>query len=211
MTLNYFKTVYRIEGRFPNHPIVKVVVAIYIAAIAIAFILLGCEPAVDPTRQFLVRKGEHYASPKVSESLQSNTLAFDARFNESAIYNLGDNSLQSDKNKLMGFCDCNSMVHENSARFAWQWFNNQLEIYAYCYVNGTRMEQFVGVVQLNEYNHYQIERNNDAYVFTLNNEPSVAIKRGGTCNAGLYYKLWPYFGGHIAAPHDVIIDIKTIY
>jgi len=178
----------------------------------IALVLLfGCEPAIDPVRQFVIRKGDHYASPTVSETMQSQKLIFETRFDESAIYNFNDLSIQSDKNKLMGFCDCNSLPHENSARFAWQWFNNQLEIYGYCYVNGDRQEKFIGVINLNRYNHFELELKQNEYVFRLNGEEPITMKRGTTCNTGAYFKLWPYFGGHVAAPHDVTIDIKPTY
>lgn len=178
----------------------------------VSFALLlaqGCEPQAEPIKTFVVRHGEHYAYPRVIGSLQSRTLTFDARFNETAIYNLGDPALQSNKNKLLGFSDCNSPHHENSARFAWQWFNERLEVYAYCYANGERLEKFVGIVDLNELNHYHIEIKDDHYAFILNNEPPVCMKRGDTCERGVYYMLWPYFGGHIAAPHDIQIFIRV--
>ena len=174
-------------------------------------LMFSCEPAADPTRQFITYKGDHYSWPKLTESLQNKALAFEAKFNPTAIYDFQDESIQSDKNKLMGFCDCNSTVHENSARFAWQWFNNRLEIYAYTYVNGERQEQFIGVVEINEYNHYELALEDSHYVFKLNNNEPVYMERAKVCLTGVYLKLWPYFGGHIAAPHDVVIDIKAIY
>lgn len=183
----------------------------FVVWLAAIFLLASCEPRIDPTRQFITYKGDHYSWPRLSESLQSQILKFEARFNETAKYDFGDQSLQSDKNKLMGFCDCNSAPHENSARFAWQWFNNRLEIYAYCYANGVREEKFIGVVDINSYNHYEIEFTADQYLFRLNNQPAVTMKRGSACSQGAYFKLWPYFGGHVAAPHDVIIDIKPEY
>ncbi len=177
---------------------------------AFAFLFAqGCEPEVEVIRMFVTRKGEHYAHPRMVESLQSRTLAFDAMFTETAIYNFGDPALQSNKNKLLGFSDCNSLHHENSARFAWQWFNERLEIYAYCYANGERVEKFVGIVDLGQFNHYRIEIKDDHYAFILNNEPPVHIKRGNTCERGVYHMLWPYFGGHVAAPHDVQIFIRA--
>ncbi len=177
----------------------------------VIFLFTRCEPAVDPVREFITYKGDHYSWPKLTESMQIRKLVFEARFNETAKYDLGDPAAQSDKNKLMGFCDCNSLVHENSARFAWQWFNNRLEIYGYCYVNGDRQEKFIGVVELNSYNHYELEMADGEYVFRLNDLPTVSMKRGSSCRTGVYFKLWPYFGGHVPAPHDVIIDIKPIY
>lgn len=177
--------------------------------IAFAFLLAqGCEPEEEFIRIFITRKGEHFAHPRVVESLQGRTLEFDAMFTETAIYNFGDPALQSNKNKLLGFSDCNSLHHENSARFAWQWFNERLEVYAYCYANGERVEKFVGVVDLGEFNHYRIEIREDQYAFVLNDEPPVYITRGNTCERGEYYMLWPYFGGHIPAPHDVQIFIR---
>lgn len=183
----------------------------YTLLILISMVSWACEPEFDMYRHFITPKGEHYAAPRIVESLQSNTLTFDAIFDESAVYDFNDDALQTNKNKLMGFADCNSLHHENSARFAWQWYNNQLEIFAYCYVNGERVEEFVGVVELHQVNRYEIELTNNAYIFRLNNEATVSIPRGNTCDKGVYYKLWPYFGGSVPAPHDVHIAVKTIY
>jgi hypothetical protein len=177
-------------------------------------ILLGvtaCEDRLIPTRTFIIRKGAHFSSTRVSESLQSDVLEFYASFDETAIYDLGDQALQSSKNKLLGFSDCNSLHHENSARFAWQWFNNRLEIYAYCYVNGDRIEQYIGTVGIGEKNKYAIRLMPDHYEFRLNDQDVVKIDRANTCNTGFYYMLWPYFGGAIPAPHDIVIVIQRIY
>ena len=168
----------------------------------------SCEEEADLSRSFVVREGEHYASPRMVQTLQSNTLTFTAKFNETAIYHFDDASYQDSKNKLLGFSDCNSLHHENSARFAWQWYNEQLEIYAYCYVNGAREEKFIGAVKLHEENRYQLKVVGDSYMFQLNNQEPVYIKRGNVSNKGLYYMLWPYFGGTIPAPHDVHIALK---
>lgn len=172
--------------------------------------LLSCEPAPEDlfVRHFVIPKGKHYATPRLVEMLQSDRLIFTAKFDASAIYEFGDESLQSNKNKLLGFADCNSMHHENSARFAWQWFNNQLEIYAYCYVNSERVENYVGTVNINEVNRYAIQLTDSHYVFYLNGEEAVRVDRANRCDKGVYYMLWPYFGGSQPAPHDVRIDIS---
>ena len=171
----------------------------------------GCEEEADLSRTFIVREGEHYASPRVVQTLQSNTLTFRAKFNETAVYQFDDKGQQDSKNKLLGFSDCNSLHHDNSARFAWQWFNNRLEIFAYCYVNGERKEKFIGSVNLHEENRYQLKVTEDNYVFQLNNQEEVYISRGTSCDKGIYYMLWPYFGGSIPAPHDVTISINIEY
>lgn len=176
--------------------------------IAACTLFMSCEEEADLSRDFIVREGEHYASPRIVQSLQSNTLSFSAKFNETAMYHFDDAGFQDSKNKLLGFSDCNSLHHENSARFAWQWYNDQLEIYAYCYVNGERAEKFIGVVKLHEINRYQLKVTDENYVFQLNNQEPINIKRGNVCDKGIYYMLWPYFGGTMPAPHDVHISLK---
>jgi hypothetical protein len=179
---------------------------IFLSAIAIS-----CEDAVTPVRTFIINKDDHYASPRITESQLFSFLEFEAMFDNSAMYDLGDPALQTNKNKLMGFSDCNSLHHENSARFAWQWYNNQLEIFAYTYVGGERQEVFMGAVELNQFNHFRLGMEDNYYVFQLNHSEPVKMPRGNVCDRGVYYKLWPYFGGAVPAPHDVRIAIKTIY
>lgn len=173
-------------------------------------IILSCEPAPENlfTRKFKIAKGEHYSTPKLMETLQSSTLEFNATFDHSAVYNLGTTALQDSKNKLMGFADCNSYHHDNSARFAWQWFNDRLEIYAYCYVNGERREAFIGTISLHTPHHFRLELTDHEYRFFLNHSEPVVVERGSNCDKGLYYLLWPYFGGSTPAPHDVTILIQ---
>jgi hypothetical protein len=173
-------------------------------------VMISCEDAT-PGRTFLIKQGEHYATHKGIEALQSNTLTFYATFDYTAVYDLGDNALQTNKNKLMGFSDCNSMHHQNSARFAWQWYGGRLEIYAYCYVNGARVEKYIGTVAIGSRNRYSIRCLQNHYEFSLNGEEVVTIQRGDTCDKGLYYMLWPYFGGSIPAPHDITLSIERIY
>lgn len=182
-----------------------------ILLLMLLFMLTACEPEADFFREFVIRKGEHYSTPRIVQSLQSNTLSFDAEFNSSAIYHFDENGFQDSKNKLLGFADCNSLHHQNSARFAWQWYNGQLEIYAYCYVDELRIEEFIGIVNVNETNHYELSVRGNQYVFKLNHYNSVSIDRGNVCTTGVYYMLWPYFGGSLPAPHQVSIRLRIDY
>ncbi|HEX5170858.1 MAG TPA: hypothetical protein VFW11_16905 [Cyclobacteriaceae bacterium] len=173
-------------------------------------VIAACESAPEDlfVRHFTIKKGEHYSTPRLVEMLQTNRLVFEATFDSSAVYEFDDAGFQDSKNKLLGFSDCNSLHHDNSARFAWQWYNDQLEIYAYCYVNGERVEEFIGTAEINEKKLFEIELTDDSYIFKFSHYEPVTIKRGSACNRGAYYMLWPYFGGSLAAPHDVQIDIS---
>jgi hypothetical protein len=182
--------------------------SIFFIFVALSFLSSGCEEQADLSRVFLIKEGDHYASPRLVQSMQSNTLTFRATFNETAIYEFKESGFQDSKNKLLGFSDCNSLHHENSARFAWQWYNNQLEIFAYCYVGGERFEKFIGTINLHEENRYQLKITTQDYVFQLNDHEPVTISRRNVCDTGIYYMLWPYFGGSLSAPHDISLLIK---
>ena len=171
------------------------------------FVLTACEPDLDEQFDiYTIKKGEHYCNHRRPEMLQQRVLEFSARFDESAMYTFSEPGFQDSKNKLMGFSDCNSLHHENSARFAWQWYNDRLEIYAYCYVNGDRIESFLGTVGLNETASYRLELTDKHYVFTFAGQQT-EIQRGSTCEIGGYMMLWPFFGGQLPAPHDITILI----
>lgn len=184
-----------------------------IVHILLTLIWSGCEPVLEerPVRHFVVEKGEHYSSPRFTETLQSDRLVFEATFDETAKYTFEDLAHQSSKNKLLGFADCNSKHHDNSARFGWQWYNDQLEIYAYCYVNAVRVERFVGIAELHKTGRYEITIRDDEYVFRLDGGAPVVVPRGNTCDTGVYYMLWPYFGGTLPAPHNVHVAISIIH
>lgn len=161
-------------------------------------------------RDFTIRSGEHYATPRLMETTEVKRVAFLATFDESARYAFADKSQQADINKLMGFSDCSTQHHENSARFGWRWYNEQLEIHAYCYVDSVRIHEWVGTVNIGEENRYEIAVTPGAYEFFLNGEKKATIDRAQTCEEGLNYLLYPYFGGSVPAPHDVRIKIEML-
>lgn len=183
-----------------------------LAICAVIAALSSCEEALEApsTREFVIREGQHYASPRLFERLETRRLSFRATFDESAMYTIEDPAMRSDKNKLMGFSDCNCTFLQNSASFAWQWNQSQLEIYAYSYVDSVRIEQFISYVDLNEENLYEIATTDDEYVFYLNGERTTAIPRTTNCNKGTNHIVYPYFGGPVPAPHNVRIKIEIM-
>lgn len=183
-----------------------------ISTLVFFFVLIAtcaCEPFPENNFElFSIEKGEHYSNRRHLELLQYNTLSFQAKFDESAEYVL-EKGFQDSKNKLLGFSDCNSSHHENSARFAWQWFNNRIEIFAYCYVDGERVESFLGTVEMGEVAHYEIRISESSYTFIFKDQKT-EIARKNECNVGTYFILWPYFGGQIPAPHEVNIYLRRL-
>jgi len=177
-------------------------------SVILLYSLVGCEQKyIEPFKVYTIKEGQHSSVIK-SESLQSTKLNFKAKFNQSVIYSSKIAENQWDTNKLLGFSDCNSHHQQNSARFGWRWFNNQIEIRAYVYANKVLTYLPIGTVEIGETASYKIEIKDDRYIFSLNNYDPVIVERGNTCKRGLYYMLWPYFGGQETPDHDIHIYIK---
>lgn len=179
---------------------------------SILLALSSCEVPVEDrsSRDFIIRYGERYVSPRLFEQFESGRLAFTAKFDESAIYSVDAVGTDKDKNILMGFTDCNSLHNANSARFAWQWFNARLNIYAHCYVDGIRVEEYIGAVDLNQENRYEIAVTEGQYVFYVNGEQKTAFQRRSVCDEAGNYILFPYFAESVPAPHNIKLQIEML-
>ena len=175
----------------------------------IALLLFGCEQPWDFNERYFIAKGTHSSGIK-AEFLQSSVLGFYATFDSSAIYTSRTEVNQWDTNKLMGFADCNSYHHDNSARFGWRWLEGQLDIMVYAYVDGDRVIEKIGEARIGEPSYYEIQLTNSEYIFYFNNK-TINVTRNNDCNKGGYYMLYPYFGGDEVAPHDITIYIKREY
>ena len=176
------------------------------------FLIFSCEQYEDVAgyREYEIKKDSHYSNGPGYSELGNSYLSYDIIFDESAKYNLNGPD-QADINKLFGFSDCGHH-HENSARFGWRWYNNQLEILSYCYINGIRTHNYLASVELNKSYRYVIELDNGAYRFRIIDKINhFEVTRGEDCKQGLYYLLYPYFGGNQEAPHDISIFMRRIY
>ncbi|WP_152425074.1 hypothetical protein [Nafulsella turpanensis] len=163
--------------------------------------------AAADIEKYVILTGEHHATLSF-ENVALDQLKFNALFDSTAIYSTIDPANQADINKLYGMADCNSYHHTNSARFGWRWHEEQLEIWAYTYVNGERNSAFVDTVSLGVFNEYEISFEDNNYRFRLN-EKEVEMPR--QCEATAEgYKLFPYFGGDETAPHDISIWIEEL-
>jgi hypothetical protein len=161
-------------------------------------------------KDFTINKGEHYSSPNEKRLFRATKMSFQAGFNDSARYSFEPafQHDQADTNKLYGFSDCGGSHIQNSARFGWRWFNNQLQIMAFTHVNGKFNFQQLGVAKLNRIHSYSIELSADKgrYIFNFDGK-TVLMDRGCSSEKANGYTLQPYFGGNQPAPHDITITI----
>ncbi|SEJ32499.1 hypothetical protein SAMN04487995_4208 [Dyadobacter koreensis] len=171
---------------------------------------LGNSPSFgDDYITYKISKGNHEIDNNSNGLFTGSELKFQAIFDSTCIYQTADAGNQHDINKLLGFSDCNTQHHENSARFGWNWRENALRIYAYVYVAGQRQERELGIVELGKSSSYKLSTSNNTYIFVLNGNTTV-MPRHCSGGLGISYKLLPYFGGDETAPHDMNIKIRNI-
>lgn len=174
----------------------------------ISCVLFGCRKTDDGYRIYTIKEGKHRSTIGL-RSQTSDNLLFECKFDESAVYESKDPVNQYDINKLYGFSDCNSHHQKNSARFGWRYVNGEIEIHAYVYNDGVRVSKYITSVQPNERHLYHLLIEKDSYRFSVD-MTSIHMPRTNKCEKGLYYKLFPYFGGDESAPHDIKILIKEL-
>jgi hypothetical protein len=162
----------------------------------------------DKATHYVIAQGKHESDKSEFTTIQSKRILFKAKFDETAKYQTAIAANQEDINKLYGISDCNSFHQTNSARFGWRWLNGNLEIWGYTYNNGERNYTFINTVPINDYSEYEIEFTETKYIFRVNGTYAQMARACSGDAKG--YKLYPYFGGDEAAPHDVNIWIEDL-
>lgn len=169
--------------------------------------LISCTDFLDTWDAYEIKKGNHYSQrsglpPRVVSLRSGNYMQFKARFTTSCLYI----PYYDDINKLYGFTDCNSLVHQNSARIGWRHKDGVIEIFAYWYVDGKRGFKKLGETTIYTADTYSILIDDNNMVFTFNTTTHV-VPRSKSCERGVRARLYPYFGGNEPAPQDIKIYI----
>ena len=158
---------------------------------------------------YLIRQGSHFCEQNAAELMIDPVIHATVTFDSSAIYTSQDAVNQGDVNKLIGFSDCGTNHQENSARLGWSWNGKKVVVYAYAYINKIRTIKTLGTVDINQSFPCSVKAGTDYYYFTVNNRTD-SMTRFCTGQTGYRYKLFPYFGGDEAAPHDVrVVVVET--
>lgn len=145
--------------------------------------------------------------------LKKKTIVYSRRvnFTNSCKYRLTENYDQV--NKLFGFSE--GYHHWNSARFGWRCIDYEnIELFAYCYVNGKRIIKPLLTCKPNTWVFCNIQNQGSKYVFkAFNSKEKLATatieKDTKFSFYSLFklfiYNLYPYFGGKIPAPRNMNI------
>jgi hypothetical protein len=143
-------------------------------------------------------------------SLIESETSLDSRrvfFLPSCLYQLSENYDQV--NKLYGFSE--GFHHWNSARIGWRCTDGvNIELIAYAYVNGQRIIKPMIKCKPNTWVFCNIQNKPSKYVFKAMCPKGEAITISVPKKFSIYslfklfiYRLFPYFGGKIAAPQDM--------
>lgn len=184
--------------------------------ILLAVLAVSCSDVYEnPETHYMIQAGEHgsqvvggFFGDKM-RTLKSNHFSFSARFDETARYQISERN-QDDINKLMGFADANSLHHENSIRFGWRYSieKDAIEIFAYAYQEGSRQFEYMTDMKIGETANFQIMLTDNSYELNVNGEANTSINRTSGAKAGVYYLLFPYFGGNETAPHNINVFVQ---
>jgi hypothetical protein len=159
----------------------------------------SCFDQPDRQIRFKIPSGHHYSLPRIIEPLRTTDLKFRFKFDTMPC---SDDQI----NKLFGFTDCNSTVHENSARFGFIGRDSLIAMYAYVYRRSERIEAFMGFVRPYEWNEGMIRLKDGVYEFELS-EKIVQLPRYAPCHRGYYQLLMPYYGGRKTCDRDIFISL----
>jgi hypothetical protein len=106
--------------------------------------------------------------------------------------------------------------HKGSVRFGWRCTDREnIELLAYAYIDGIRRSRTLLFIPTNSWVNLNFRETNKYYVFKAidgNGESSIVkFKKKGTKKGFLrllIIRLYPYFGGRIASPHNMTIILK---
>lgn len=143
-------------------------------------------------------------------------IEFECKFDKNCLYKI-DTSDKYDINKLYGF-STSYFHHIQSARVGWRCLDGEsIEILTYCYDNSVRIpEVILGIVKPEETFNCKIivpkstDNTHFTFIFEHGNKSKVVMVKKEQKSWGFKYKLFPYFGGNLCAPHKMNIYIKEL-
>jgi len=159
--------------------------------------------------KYTIRAGQQYCDQSVYKQTNYTELKFAVKFDSTAIYQTSSAANQLDVNKLYGFSDNNDDHHRFSARFGWRWSDGGLHLFGYTYNSGEMNYEELGTISIGAEYACAIKLTAAYYIFTLN-DSSINMPRSSSTATAIGYKLYPFFGGDEAAPHDINIWIKEL-
>jgi len=162
---------------------------------------------IESFKSWVIKKGKHYCSKlfRFSPYLRKERFSQNVIFTTSCKYHL-DYPDNLDINKLFGLSY--GYHHRNSARFGWHYNAGNIQLFAYCYINGKRKESFICSLKIGTQYKLTLITTSKKYCFVVTSKETlrqVQVPHPRIPNYG--YRLNPYFGGNQVAPQEMEILI----
>lgn len=164
---------------------------------------------------FRIPRGRHRARPlRLGLWWGRKSFAWSVKFTDSCRYDL-QNDDQGDTNKLIGIGYLPGH-HKDSARFGWRYDTEteQVEILAYCYINGRREIQHICHCMIGQKYDLHLKVLSTCYYMSVHYKADVRSIGYAWVNHGhekrFMYRLGTFFGGNLVAPHGMEIELKNL-
>ena len=183
----------------------------------ISLCMSGCVPDFllsDPD-WIVIEAGEHEPNPKrkVGLLISPNTITAEVTFDSSCVYDIGTADAD-DWNKVIGLGFVGSKdqsldgvpPHQvDGARVGWRWNakRGRIDLGAYIYVEGNRIDFKVAEVPLNTPTRMTIKIDYDRKLYQVLGGQAVPF----THDKSFAYSTGLYFGGNQVAPHRIRVKI----
>ena len=178
--------------------------------------------------KFKVKKGKKFFRGPRWNFFSKNKRGFSVKvcFRENCLYNLTENYNQINKLtgqsfKLFPWYDkiegkIRPGHHKDSVRIGWRCVDgDNIELLAYVYIDGARSHKTLLSVKPETWTHIKFSESQSYYTFIVMSEDGEGSTRKfkkTTTKKGILglfiHRLYPYFGGSVAAPHQMRIDLK---
>lgn len=162
---------------------------------------------------FRIPRGRHRARPlRFGLWWRKTSFSWVVKFTDTCRYDLGNDD-QFDTNKLVGIGYLPSH-HKDSARFGWRYWTDrkEIELSAYCYVNGRRVIQHVCFCEIGKEYVLQLKVLANCYYLSVLERGEMPVIGSAWVdhfhNKHFNYRLGIFFGGQARAPHEMRIEIK---
>lgn len=158
------------------------------------------------SKLFTIPAGEHSSQGlHLSLILGCSRMQFSAKFYPNCIYKPQREPEQI--SKLYGLSWGHH--HDCSARIGWRSDGTKIEVMSYVYVGHDQREsKHLGWVDVQEWHEYLIERDGKAVSLSIDGGDPVVHTVFAPLAAS--YRLYPFFGGEIPAPHEMWIEVADV-
>lgn len=163
---------------------------------------------------FRIPAGKHRARPlRFGLYWNRNQFKWHVLFTERCRYDLHSED-QFDTNKLIGIGYLPGH-HKDSARFGWRYdtVKKQIELSAYCYVNGRRVIEHIGYCEIDKWYKIRLQVMHRSYLLELEEVDGHLMGHALIeyyHEKKLQYRLGCYFGGNRVAPTEMKIKIERL-